>query len=222
MIDVKAAKARLIAELAARLESDGFRASAKEQAFRRAKPFGQWTVHIAFIPHRGVDLSISPSVSIRIDAVEDLANQHRNNLPAQVARRTATLGADLSNLSDTVPMRWTMVSLEDAAPVAEAICSDVRRIGYPFLERYSDMGNVFKLLSSSDSRDWWQAPGNDTRCNAAVTLAFLMGDPSTIESAVKACESQLAEHDPRSLPKFSEFVASLRAKQAGGELPKLQ
>ena len=221
MIDVKAAKKLILSEIAGLTTKDGFHAKPAEQAFYLPKPFGRWIVHVGFIPHRNVDVDITVDIAIRIDAVEMLVNERRDDLGARESGLTATLGGDIGNLNDGKQRRWTLASSEQAAAIAASIHSEIRSIGWAFFERYSDFGNVLKVLTSSDARDWRLAPGHVARCNRAVALAFVLGKAQDTDTVTQACEKLISEKDSSVLPEFSSFVDSLRARMCRGELPRL-
>jgi hypothetical protein len=232
MIDAKTAKKSLLSELATLLAADGFVPRMADQAFDLEKPFGQWIVHLSFKPYPGLAVDASSSVAVRIDAINKLCWEHglrflkdwMKTPTLADERRSGTIGSNLGNINGVGFKCWTISSVEQASVIAASIYSDVKTIGFPYLERYSNMGNVLKTLTSQkviSNEDG--LPRSVARCERAFAAAFVLGDPDTIEAVVQARENFLSERDgDEARARVAAFVATLRLKQKNGELPKLE
>lgn len=221
MIDPKAAKKLILSGIAELASADGFTARVKDQAFDLPKPFGRLVLHVGFIPHGKADLDVTADIAVRVNAVEVLVNGTRSDLSASESEKTATLGGDIGNIREGRQRRWTITSLDEVSKTTPTIYSEMRAVAWPFFDRYSNMGNVLAVLSSSSPRDWQLAPGHVARCRRAIALAFMIGSADEIEAVMNACETLLAEKDQTALPEVREFAASLTAKRAQGQLPNL-
>lgn len=221
MIDIKAFKKQILTEVGLLVKRDGFKSKISEQKFSLLKPFGTWIIHLSFIPHRKMDLDVKASVAIRIDAVETLVNEDRPELSEGDSAKTATAGGELGNLQGAGPKRWTIALFNDARPVASSIYSEILSIGWPFLERYSNMENLLNLLSSLDPKDWGRSNGSLPRCKRAMALAYLLGRVDYIDATLMRCREVLSQEDSAVHQHFSAFFERLQAKMESGDLPNL-
>ena len=221
MVDIKPFKLQILKEMARLMKPDGFKSKLAEQNFSLAKPFGRWIVHLSFIPHRGVDLHMTVGVAIRVDAVERLVNDGRPELRESDSAKTATVGCELGNLIGTGQKRWEIASSTEVGAVASSIYSEVKSIGWPFLERYSNMESLLDLLTSLNPRNWLMSHASAARCQRAMALAYLLGGTECVRATERRCEEVLSGKDGKVLQVFLAFVESLQAKMESGNLPIL-
>jgi hypothetical protein len=136
-------RADLLTALAGELAPAGFHKS--EQSFR--KPWGEarLTVHVSFIK-RASDFDATIDVAVRHNPVEDCLNANRSDLSSREKAQTSTVGVELGNWSIRRPHRWTVGTSADVLLVADSIMNDVRRVGFPFLERFGSLAEVGRVL----------------------------------------------------------------------------
>src|SRR2546422_1220772 len=180
----------------------GFSERPVGQSFNKEVPIGRWILHISFIDHES-DFHVTADVAIRVNAVEDLV--HRGLGSPTTRSRTATIGAELGNIADHRQRRWAVTRSEEINAVVEALVSEFKKFGLPYLQQYSDLKKMLDLLSPNDQSAWLHAPIHLRRCMSAVALAVVLKDPRAAEIA-RAGERFLLERKDPDLASFKEFV----------------
>jgi hypothetical protein len=92
----------------------------KRQDFVREVPSGQWIVHVSFIRHPE-DVDATADLAVRLEPVERLLEA-----AGYGQGQGATIGAELGNIVDGRPRRWTIQSAADCPVVAEEMASEIR------------------------------------------------------------------------------------------------
>ena len=138
----------LLTELAAALASRGYRKSG--QSFRKEEGPHRLSLHVAFINHVD-DFDVTADVAVRHHAVEEIRNLSNTLISAREKKETATIGAELGNLAGVGQHRWTVRERRDIEPVAADILEWFDRIGVPFLERFSSIGETARVLTQDGS-----------------------------------------------------------------------
>jgi hypothetical protein len=193
----------LLQELASRLPEDGFKPRMKRQDFVREVPSGQWIVHVGFIRHPDdVDVTVDPAV--RLEPVERLLEA-----AGYGHGQGATIGAELGNIVDGRPRRWTIQSAADCPVVAEEMASEIRKFALAWLERHSDPRAVFGILAQQDRQSWLYSPVHVKRCLTLVALATHLESDEKADEVARECRSFLqARNDPQ-LRVFDHHVRAL-------------
>ena len=137
----------LLAALEATLAEAGFRRT--EQSFWKQWGQAKLCVHISFIKH-STDFDATIDVAVRHIQVEDRLNESRRNLSARQKRQTATIGVELGNWGEGRPHRWTVSGPADVRATAASMLSEIRRIGYPFLERFASLPELGRVLDADE------------------------------------------------------------------------
>ena len=174
MTEIRELETALLTKLADQVGKHGFDTKPKGQSFYKKTPLGRSAFHVTFIRHRS-DIDVTADVAVRFDELEDLLNQYRDNLSKAEKKNTFSLGAELGNISEGCQKRWTVASLDDVQPAAEAVLSALTSIGIPYLERYSDMNTALEVLSRDDEEAQLHSPIHGQRACRAIGLAFLLG-----------------------------------------------
>jgi hypothetical protein len=73
------------------------------------------------------------------------------------------------------PHRWTVAATSDIAPVADSIMVEVRRIGYPFLERFGSLAEVGRVLDADEEEARLICPLPDRRVAVLTVIRDLLG-----------------------------------------------
>lgn len=144
-------------ELAGLLRPEGWELRKSTQSLYRKFPDRTDALHIAFVAHPD-DFDFSLDVAIRFEAVEALRNRDRSDLSKKDAARTFSLGAELGNLAGTGNARWTIRSAPDVPRVARASLQLFRQVGLPFLERFSSLEEVDRVLHANGAEAELLAP----------------------------------------------------------------
>lgn len=163
---------------------------------------------MGFIPHE-VEVDVTANVAIRVDAVEDLINRNTLLLSTRDQRRTATMGIELGNLADHRQRRWTLGKREDVEAVASGILHEFEKFGLPYLERFSDLGAMFEVLSRNDQSAWLHSPIHSARCERAVALGLVLGRRDAARAVADSCIAFLAERGDPGLRGFKESLTHL-------------
>jgi hypothetical protein len=93
-----------------------------------------WHLHLAFITHRDDDF----------DVVVDVAVEHKRG-----RERVCIVGAELGNIRGTGQHRWTVASVDDVPIATQGILDEFSATGLPFLERYSNLPEILRVMRAS-------------------------------------------------------------------------
>lgn len=200
-----ALQGELLRELASRLAEDEFEPRMKRQDFVREVPSGQWIVHVGFIRHRE-DVDATVDLGVRLEPVERLLEA-----AGYGHGQGATIGAELGNIVDGRPRRWTMQSAADCPVVAEEMVSEIRKFGLAWLERHSDPRVVFSILAQQDRQSWLYSPVHLKRCLTLVALAKHLESDAKADEVARGCRSFLQVRNDPQLRVFEYHVRQLLA-----------
>lgn len=163
----------LAAALDTRLAGHGFKR--RGYGFYKKFPNVQWAVNLGFILHAD-DLDLVINVAVRFDDLHDLIYKDDPSLTPRLRSAMFTLGAELGNITEWIPHRWTVVQLSDVEPVADSITRLFLEVGLPYLEKYSKIENALEGLSRDDRNSHLLMAFDHTRAERALGLAYLLGD----------------------------------------------
>lgn len=185
MLDLKAVRKELFGCLSPELAKYGFITKLSDSSFYRKFLQGRQSIHLQFIYH-GVDVDVLVNIAVRFDELEDLINKHKLFLADKEKKNTYSLGAELGNIRDRVPIRWTIYSSANVEQVAKDILEAIVSTAIPCLEKYSDMRNALDAVSGDGPDDWLYSPFDNERAMRAIGLAFLLGDRNVFLQIAKA------------------------------------
>jgi hypothetical protein len=194
----------------------GFSAEFRGQSFYAPKPWGWAAFHLAFIPH-AADFDITTDVALRFDAVEDLVNQNKEDLSPKEKKETPTIGCKVGNLSEGRQRRWTIASAADVKTVALDIESVLRANVVPYIERFSDLHQVYAVLVGPKKAARLHSPLLAARCKSTLAMAFILGRHDQIDGLIQQGEASL-ESKEVDLMEFSKFAAYIKQRVSDGAL----
>ena len=87
-------------------------------------------LHLSFVNHVA-----------NFDVVADVAVEHVHK-----KRRICIVGAELGNIVGTGQHRWHVSSPSEALAAAAGVVQLFQEVGIPFLKRYSNLGEVLRVL----------------------------------------------------------------------------
>lgn len=184
------------------------------QEFHRKSQYGWESIHVAFIMHHPVDFDVTVDLAVRIDAVEELTYEENALDPKDRKSQTATLGIELGNLTEGKQRRWHIAESNDIPPAVVSIESELDKTILPYFNKYSNLEEVFKLISSHEPWATIHSPFHDKRCKSALALAFIMKKHELLEMIIKNSESFLSSRMEEVEPSFrSQWEHQLKSFQ---------
>jgi hypothetical protein len=206
------AKRELLNTLGARIVWLGFKPRVSGQSFDSSSSEGKSVLHVSFIPH-STDLELTLDVAIRANAIEDLVNEFDAKLNPAEKRQSMTLGAEIGNLSQGRPLRWTITDLSDIPAVSKQMTGWFERVGLPFFRAYSDRPAIHGVLVGSSSSDTLLCPILGPRSMRAIASAYLLGKTSDLEALMSRIEARLVEKQDLYLDDFRVLCRDLLARK---------
>jgi hypothetical protein len=210
MMQLREIQKWLLREVGARIEEYGFNKRAIGQSFFKSTEWGKLAFHLSFIRHRE-DLDITADVGIRVNAVEDLINTQETHLKESEKKDTFTFGAELGNIAEGVPHRWTIRSDADVSLVAVSVVREFVGIALPYFEKYCQLHNMLSVLMSFDRASSMHSPIPAYKCMRAVALArMIVRNEEEVLKLAKECEEVLRKIDSsQDLSRYLKFTASV-------------
>ncbi len=217
MENQKALQTCLLKSVGKAIRNLGFRQNLSSQVFHRPTHFGKQSLHLSFIPHKE-DLDITADVAIRFDLLEEFLFGFLDTrfLSERDKQNTFSFGSELGRINAEGQMRWTVVADSDADTESEKIVSCFKRIGLPYLEKYSDMCRVFDVIAvlSRESELLNSVPEKQAR--NAVALAYLCNKgKDTIEMVVDRMTSYLTPIPNANIDEFNRVVEEVSKGTVG-------
>lgn len=201
--NIRALQNGLLDALAQRLGEIEFKLSKRQQAYVRQVSDAKWFVHVAFVRHQE-DVDTTIDLAIRLNKVERLLTD-----AGYGHSQGATFGAELGNLVDGRPQRWTVFDSSTCDSVADAMYASVRKFALPWFERHQDLEYIFSVLVSHDPMSCLYSPIPVKRCLTLVALAKHLGGTEHAQDVAQHCRAFLeARNDPQ-LRAFDYHVAEL-------------
>ena len=214
--DRSEAQKRLLETVGQLAEPFGFSPKPSGQSFYRRLPTGTWALHLSFIPHAR-DFDVTTDVALRFNAVEDLVNQYDTKLSKAESRRSMTMGAELGNLSEGRPRRWTVSDIGEIANVGRQVLDAFERIGLPFLQAHNDLVSLHRLLVGETALTRLVAPISGPRYMRAIATACLLGAFDEARTRASQYEAALSKEDDLYLGEFRalcEYVKTQRVQMS--------
>jgi hypothetical protein len=116
------------------------------------------------------------------------------------AQKPPTFAVPISFLrADKSWVEWKFSSADDVEKLRDPILSDLRQHALPFIERYSRLAELRRVLESSVKEDWFGLGLNvDTRVTTLAAMQLVEGDKAgaikTLDEALKALDESLADN----------------------------
>lgn len=161
----------LLVAIDASLRPRGYRR--RQQAFQKDDKKSRRIVHLAFIPHRD-DIDVTADVAIRHHAVETLTVEHHPLLRPQDVAEQATVGVELGNWADGRQHRWTLAAPDQVEMVANDIMKRLNELGEPFLDRFSDLAEVRRILEEDGREARLICPFPERRAKIVAAAAQIL------------------------------------------------
>jgi hypothetical protein len=180
---------------------DGFLFQKGSQEWRKVAPGGKiFKIHLNF-----GKIIINPSVWYCSDR---LATLWRDSglVSSDSSPESAQFGQMLTALSGSVYDG-------DTGGISDVIYSDINRLGFPYLVRLSDFGEVARLLQSANAKDW-PVFGRDRR---AYSLLIMLAESGQIQQAFSLVPSlELELQGTASVrPSFADFIRWFKQQYEG-------
>lgn len=211
MNSIKELQDASLVELDDQLATYGFKRPARSQSYYRKAPWGRSAFHISYIKHR-TDCDLTADVAVRIDELEQLVNANNPSIAEAERNKTFSLGAELGNISEGRPKRWTLATLEDVTRVVPSVMAMFREVGLPYIERYASLQNAFEALRPNDRASWLHSPFHGERCRQIVALALLLGKVDQLDGTIQDCTRFLRDRNDPELADFLTFAQEIRRR----------
>jgi hypothetical protein len=200
---VKDLQNALLRELALELEPRGFRARVTQQAFWKNKGSAAWVVHVAFVRHE-TDVDATIDLGVRLASVQELlAGSGYGD------GKGVSIGAELGNLIDGRPRRWTIRSQSDAKLAANDMSAELEKFAFQWFERHSDLAHVLGVLAANDSGSRLISPLPANRCLTVVALAALTMEESQARMVADQCRAFLLRRNDPQLRLFDQYATRI-------------
>lgn len=153
------------------------------QRFVRKMSSVTHVIHIAFVINSATT-SVIVNLAVRHEKVEDLANTWRSELSSKDRKQTATIGNEFGRLLGRGQMRWNVRSDEDLTVLAKNIFQAIEEKSFLYLERYSELKNIQKDLSSTNPKDWHSQTISGRALRLPIIYALLGDIPKAVKEFV--------------------------------------
>lgn len=191
------------------MNSHGFEKRVTGQSLKKNFDKGLVSVHLSFIEHQD-DLDVTVDVGIRLNDVENMANEGNGLLTKKEKAGTFTIGVELGNLSVGSQKRWTIQEESDIALVTKEIYSEIKTYILPFIDKYTNEKAVFNLCLKDDKEAILFCPLDYKRAINAVALAhILQEDKIFIEQIINQKQNYLLSQDEYNIAIFNRFIKDL-------------
>lgn len=209
MSHLKAWQRALLNSLHADLASEGYRTRA--QRLERATSWGRHIIHLAFVSHR-TEFDVVLNFAVRHDAVENLVNESGSFRKERDKDETATVGCEAGILLGNGQMRWSISRQEDVPVATQGILEKIRQVGFPFIERFSAVDELYRVLSKDDREAERYSPFPGSRGMRAVALASVIGRKDDIPYLVRVKTPIIKRgQDDLNLDRFLRLAQALAA-----------
>jgi hypothetical protein len=202
---------RLLQAISLEMPKYGFNKKFIGQSFYRSLDYGKWALHLSFIKHSD-DCDVTADVSIRIDRIEELANKFDDRMKPSDKSKTFTIGAEFGNMIRIRPKRWTMMQESDIPLISSEILDKFNSIGIPYFQKYSNLENMYILLSSNRDLDHIHCPLIGPRCLRTVSLAYILLKYDQIQNLIDKCDKILESNEDLQLNQYRKLVSYIKDK----------
>ncbi|WP_051530076.1 hypothetical protein [Anoxybacteroides tepidamans] len=164
---------------------------------------------MTFINHED-DFDITLHVGIRFDQLENLIHENNNLIIKKEKAPTCTIGVEIGNLTIGEQKRWTVKDENDIEFVSQDIFRSIKEVVIPYINKYSNIENVFHLCLKDDQEASLNAPIDYVRAMHAVGLAKLLNKTELLEDVIQQKMKYLQEKKDFGLPIFMDFVEHIK------------
>lgn len=193
----------LLNALQVELASDGFTPDVKEQKFTRAAGDFTWVIHVAFVRHKA-DIDATIDLGLRIAPLERLFDSKD-----LVCVGSPTVGAELGNLVDRRPRRWTIESEQEVFTVSREMQHEIEKFGIDWFRRFSHLETLYETLAANDQQSRLLMPLQVKRCLLIVALALLVKGREHAMIQYRECRGYLLSREEPMLPAFDSDATAL-------------
>src|SRR5271157_2756505 len=118
---------------------------------RKKTDFGYIALYFGSVIYNTESLvTISPSLAIRFDEVENLLNLNRDNIKDSVKKRTNTIGGQIGNIYNHKYKDWRISYESDIINICNDIIKFYEMVCIPYIEKYSNLEVILNVLLSGD------------------------------------------------------------------------
>ena len=130
-----------------KLSGTGFKKNLSRQALSRKTETGRQHIHLSLVS-RISHVDVYVDLALRHDALDELVYENTVGwIDEKRKHETNTVGVDLGKLvGPLLPKPWSVDEKTDIDSVAESITFDLMLFGLPYLEKYSDLEQIFSSL----------------------------------------------------------------------------
>jgi len=200
---VKLLQEALLRALAVEVAALGFTPRIKQQEFIRVVGDCTWVVHVGFVRHRD-DVDATIDLGVLLAPVEQSFTKTGLD---QLG--SATIGAELGNLVDRRPRRWTVETEADAARVASEMRSEIEKFAIDWLQRFSRLETVYETLVANDLQSRLIMPLQMKRCLILLALALLLRTREEAQRISLECRAFLSSRAEPMLHTFDGYAKKL-------------
>lgn len=212
-MSIKELQNAVLVALGSDLVSDGFPSKPIGQSFRRPFSEGKNSLHVSFIPHAN-DVDFTLDVAVRFDRAEQLISEFEKSQGEIPTKNAFTLGAELGNLIDRQPRRFSVESNADVQPAVASAFEFYMAVGATYLVKYSQPDVALDALAGDAPSAWIHSPFHSARAISAVALAKeYRGLEHALLIAEKKLEFLASVEDGFGAERIKSFAAFLLAKQ---------
>lgn len=203
-MDKQNQKLALMEHLHTRLSVFGYRKNTSRRHFWKPFELGKVAIHLSFINHYD-DFDITVNVGIRFDELEEMKNLHNTLLSAKERKQTFSIGAELGNVSEGKPKRWTINSESDIELIANNIYKTIEKVAFPYIEQFSNLENAFEGCLNDGKESWLITALDSKRAMNAVGLAKILNKTDQINEIIQYKSKFLEDRNDFRLNSFVEF-----------------
>lgn len=192
---------KFLAAMAERLNHFGYKLKKSRNSFLKKYEWGMTSIHMAFIKHHD-DFDTTVDVAIRFNELEEFVGNKNKDI--------FTMGAELGNLVDGEPKRWTVASEADIPAAADGMMKKIIDVAFPYIEKYSNKQVAFETLSGEGPSSWIHSPIHGKRAIRAIGLALLLGKKDEACRLIETKRPLL--RDPFDQKYFEDFVSLIQSQ----------
>lgn len=196
------------AALAEHLRPLSFVQRGSRPSYVRATPLGKDAIMLNVARFDGV-IHCAVHVGVRIEALEELLDLVRApDFPAALRGTTAAFGCELGNLRDGRRRVWRIHDLVEVENSAVEMYGMIVEVGLPYFTNFRSLQEALLLARTDGDGASLVTPLQHVRAQAAIGLAFLLGDRAAYDE-VLAAKRALLLTDRFGLEQFERFATIL-------------
>jgi hypothetical protein len=98
-------------------------------------------------------------------------------------------------------------------PAVEGIQTSFDSFALPYIEQYSNLDAVFRILSCNDRSSWVHSPIHGARCQRALAAAVILKKYDSLEKLIQHSEAFLKSQGDFGLRAFQQFSKKVQSLQ---------